>query len=197
HQGILLPQEVEEAKLKVVSPEMTEVLFLDMKLDVFPDRFILETNDASRAEKLLDIVINVLTRLPHTPVVACGLNNSLHFDIKDETYWHKIGHTLAPKELIWNDVLEKPGMESLVIKGTRGGEFPGDVNVTVAPSKHPKMPQGLFISSNFHYAVPRNESGTPRSECVLSFIEAEWKNALEQACCVADRIFDQIKKDAS
>jgi hypothetical protein len=146
-QEILLPQDAEGVKLKVVSPEATEVLFLDMKLDVFPDRFILETHDASRAEKLQDIIINVLTRLPHTPVTACGLNNMLHFDLKDQAYWHKIGHTLAPKDPIWNDVLEKPGMASLVIKGVRSGEFPGEVNVNVAPSRNPKMPHGLFVSS--------------------------------------------------
>ena len=195
-QEILLPQEAEEAKLKVVSPEVTEVLFLDMKLDVFPDHFVLETHDASRAEKLQDIIINVLTRLPHTPVTACGLNNTLHFDLKGQAYWHKIGHTLAPKELIWNDVLEKPGMASLVIKGVRSGEFPGEVNVTVAPSRNPKMPHGLFVASNFHFPVPRNESGTPRSELVLPYVEKEWKSALEQARRVAYRIFEQIKSDA-
>ncbi|MEQ1850481.1 MAG: hypothetical protein ABMA01_02705 [Chthoniobacteraceae bacterium] len=195
-QEILLPQEAEEAKLKVLSPEVTEVLFLDMKLDVFPDRFVLETNDASRAEKLQDIVINVLTRLPHTPITACGLNDALHFDLKDEAYWHKIGHELAPKELIWSEVLEKPGMETLVVKGTRGGEFPGEVNVTVAPSKNPKMPHGLFVRSNFHFPVPRNESGTPRSELVVPYVQKEWKSALEQARRVAYRIFDKIKKEA-
>ena len=117
-------------------------------------------------------------------------------DIGDEAYWHKIGHTLAPKELVWNDVLEKPGMETLVIKGVRGGEFPGEVNVTVAPSKHPKIPRGLFINSNFHYAVPRNESGTPCSERVVRYMEMEWKSALDQARRVAYRIFAKIKKDA-
>ena len=34
-QEILSPQEAEEARRKLVSPEVTEVLFLDMKLDVF------------------------------------------------------------------------------------------------------------------------------------------------------------------
>jgi hypothetical protein len=194
-QEILLPQEADDAKPRLVSPEVTEVLFLDMKLDVFPDRFILETHDASRAEKLQDIVVNVLSRLPHTPVTACGINNALHFELNDEAYWHKIGHTLVPKDLIWNDVLEKPGMETLVIKGVRGGEFPGEVNVTVAPSKNPKMPRGLFVSSNFHFPVPRNESGTPRSECVVPFMEKEWKSALEQARRVAYRIFSEIKTD--
>jgi hypothetical protein len=195
-QEILIPQEADDAKIKVVSPEFTQVGFLDLKLDVLPERFTLVTHDASRAEKLQDILINVLTKLPHTPVTACGLNNALHFDLKDPAYWHKVGHALAPKELVWNDVLEKPGMQTLVMKGERGGDFPGEVNVTVAPSNNPKMPHGLFISSNFHYPVPRNESGTPRSECVVPFVEREWKMALEQARRVAYRIFDKIKKDA-
>ena len=196
-QEILLPQEADEAKLTVVSPEVTEVLFLDIKLAVFPDRFIIETHDASRGEKLQDIVLNVLNRLPHTPITACGINNLLHFELNDEAYWHKIGHTLAPKELVWNDVLERPGMETLIIKGMRGGEFPGEINVTVAPSKNPKMARGLFISANYHFVVSRNESGTPRSECVAPYVEHEWKTALEQARRVAYRIFSQIKQDPS
>jgi hypothetical protein len=194
-QEILMPQEADAAEIKLVSPEVTQVRFLDLKLDVLPERFTLETQDASRAEKLQDILINVLTKLPHTPVTACGLNNALQFDLKDEAYWHKIGHALAPKELIWNDLLEKPGMQQLVIKSERRGDFPGEVNVTVAPSNNPKMPHGLFVGSNYHYRVPRNEGGTPRSECVVPFVESEWKIALELARRVAYRIFDNIKKD--
>ena len=91
--------------------------------------------------------------------------------------------------------LEKPGMRSLVIKGERSGEFPCEVNVTVAPSNNPKMPHGLFVSSNFHYPVPRNENGTARSECVVPFVKTEWKAALEQARLVAYHIFEKIKKD--
>ena len=159
-QGILLPQEAEEAKIKIVSPEVTEIRFLDMKLDVFPDRLVLETTDVSRAEKLQDVLINVLAKLPHTPVTACGLNNAIQFDLNDEAYWHAIGHALAPKELIWDDLLEKPGMALLMIKGVRTGDFPGEVNINVAPSK--KFPHGLLVSSNFHYAVPANEGDTPQ-----------------------------------
>jgi len=193
-QDILLPQEAEEATVKLISPEVTEVLFLDMRLDVLPERFILETTDASRAEKLQDVVVNVLTRLPHTPVMAAGINNAIHFNLNDESYWHKIGHTLAPKDPIWNSVLEKPGMANLAIKGVRGGDFPGEINVTVAPSKQPRFPHGLFISANSHYVVPRNESGTARSECVPEFLRSEWKPALAQARKVAYRIFSEIKK---
>jgi hypothetical protein len=191
-QDILSSQDAEAAEIKIVSPEVTEVLFLDMKLDVFPNRLVLETLDASRAEKLQDIVLNVLAKLPHTPITACGLNNTIQFDLADEAYWHKIGHTLAPKELIWNSVLENPGMALLSVKGALPDDFPGEVNINVAPSR--KFVHGLLVSSNFHYAVPRDDKGTPRSVEVPQYLQHMWKAALAKAREVADQIFEKIKK---
>jgi hypothetical protein len=196
-QQILLQNEAEEAKVRTVSPEATQVTFLDLKLDVFPDRFMLYTADSSRAEKLQDIVLNVLNRLPHTPITACGINNVIDFDLNDEAYWHKIGHTLAPKALIWNDVLEMPGMANLVVKGVRKGDFPGDINVTVSPSRHSRMRHGISISSNFHYPVPQSEDGIPDSYLLTPYLNHEWKPALDQARKVAYQIFEKIQKDPS
>ncbi|MBI5384797.1 MAG: hypothetical protein HZA90_08915 [Verrucomicrobia bacterium] len=193
-QEILLPAEAEQAQVRVVTPDVTEILFLDMRLDVLPDRFVFRTQDASSAEKLHDIVLAVFHRLPHTPVTACGINNEIHFDLGDEAYWHKIGHTLAPKELVWNEVLEKPGLQSLTIKGIRTGDFPGEVNVTVQPSKRFRF--GLCVGSNSHFPVPRDDSGMPCSEKAISFLTAEWKTALEQSRRVAYRLFNSISKDA-
>ena len=193
-QEILLPAESENAKTRIVSPDVTEIFFLDMKLDVLPDRFVLRTQDASRAEKLNDIVQGVFRRLHHTPITACGINNEIHFDLGDEGYWHKIGHSLAPKELVWNDVLSRPGMQSLTIKGVRSGDFPGEINVTIQPSA--RFRYGLFVSSNYHYSVPLDDAGTPRSERVIDYLTDEWKTALEQARRVAYCIFAKITKDA-
>ncbi len=195
-QEILLPAEAENAKIQVVSPDITEIVFLDMKLVVLPERFILGTPDASRADKLHDVVLAVLRWLPHTPVTACGINNELHFDLGEETYWHKIGHTLAPKEPVWNEVLTRPGMQSLTIKGVRGGEWPGEINITLQPSNPKRFRYGLLVSSNYHYTIPLTDAGTPRSEKVVDFLGTEWKAALEQARQVAYRIFTAIPKDA-
>jgi hypothetical protein len=189
---ILLPAEAENAKTRFVTPDVTEVFFLDMKLDVLPDRFVLATQDASRAEKLQDIVLNVLRRLPHTPITGCGINDEIEFNLEDEAYWHKVGHTLAPKDLIWNKVLSQPGTASLTVKGVRAGQFPGEVNITVQPSKRFRF--GLFISSNCHYSVPVDGAGLPRSEQALGFLEADWKTALEYTRLVAYRLFSVIPK---
>jgi hypothetical protein len=191
-QEILSPQDAEAANIKIVSPEVTEVLFLDMKLDVFPNRLVLETLDASRAEKLQDIVVNILSKLPHTPITACGLNNTIQFDLDDEAYWHQIGHTLAPKDLIWNSVLEKPGMALLSVKGILSGKFAGEININVAPAR--KFVHGLLVSSNFHYPVPRDDKGTAQSTEVPNYVQQTWKPALEKARSVAYQIFEKIKK---
>jgi hypothetical protein len=192
---ILLPKEVEDADVKIVSTQATQVLFLDMQLDVFHNRLSLSTRDASRAERLQDIVLNILHRLPHTPVTQCGINDSLQFEVGDESHWHKIGHTLVPKDLIWNDVLENPGMNSLVVRGERAGKFPGQINVTVAPMMNAHIKFGLFVSSNYHYSIPEKDKDAPGSVLAGKFIEAEWKSSLDEARLVAYRIFDQIKKD--
>ena len=72
------------AVLKLPSAVVTEIIFSGMQLDVFPNRLGLRTSDASKAERLQDVVINILTRLPHTPITSCGINNELHFDLNDE-----------------------------------------------------------------------------------------------------------------
>jgi hypothetical protein len=197
-QQILLPAEAEEAKVNFVTADLADVVFLDMKLNVSPDRFTLETKDASRGEKLQDVVINVLTKLPHTPIIACGINSRLLFDLRDQAYWHQIGHTLAPKELIWNDILIRPGMQTLTVKGIREGNFPGKINITVSPHMTSKMPHGLSIHSNYHFPVPPHADGeTPRSDLVVAFLHEQWKPALDATRSVANRIFTQIKLPAS
>ena len=193
-QGLLLSAEAEAAKVRFVTPDATEISFVDMQLDVLPNRFMLRTSDASRADKLHDIALGVLERLNHTPVTACGINNELDFDLGDEAYCHKIGHTLAPKEPVWNNVLPAPGMQSLTIKAVRAGGFPGFINVLVQPS--PRFRYGLFVSSNYHYDVPLDEAKTPRPGLAVKYLTDEWKVALDQARLVAYRIFEAIPKDA-
>ncbi len=83
-------------------------------------------------------------------------------------------------------------MALLMIKGVRTGDFPGEVNVNVAPSK--KFSHGLLVSANFHYTVPAKEGDTPQSERVSRYVQEMWKPALEKARAVAYRIFDTIKK---
>jgi hypothetical protein len=187
--------DAKEAEVNVVGSEVTDIQICGIKLVCIKDRFSLGIANISHAARMQDLLLQIFTLLPHIPVTACGINPSVHFKISDTQYWHKIGHTLAPKELIWNDLkqLEKPGMRSLNITALRTGEFPGQTNITVEPSL--RFPPGLFVQSNYHYPVPAEAIHTTAVELVLKFLKEEWNPACAMARIVANKIFEKIKPD--
>ena len=138
-----------------------------------------------------DMLGQIFTLLSHIPVTACGINASAHFLAGSVEYWHKIGHTLAPKELVWDGLLQQAGMQSLTIKGKREGKFPGEINVTVEPSA--RYSPGIFVRSNYHYGLPATSAHAGASELLLQFLQSEWKPACALAKQVAKQIFDKIK----
>ena len=114
-----------------------------------------------------------------------------HYLADTTDYWHKIGHTLAPKQPVWEALLKEPGMQSLTIKGKREGEFPGEINVTVEPSA--RHNPGICVRSNYHYGLPLAKVHSGASELLLQFLRTEWKPACAVAKRAAEQIFDKIK----
>lgn len=192
-QGIIAEQDAKEAKTQDVSGEITVVQLCGIRLQCVSDRFGLGTTNISVAERMQDLILQTFTLLSHTPIVACGINPHVHYSVGSVGYWHKIGHTLAPKELVWHDLLEQPGMQSLTIKAPRKGEFPGEINVTVEPSV--KFPPGIFVRTNYHYGLPAETVHAGSAEQALKFIKSEWKTACGMGRKVAEQIFAKIEPD--
>jgi hypothetical protein len=192
-QGIVSEQDAKEAKIQDVGAEITVLQICGIQLQCLGDRFSLGTQNISNAERIQDLIRQTFSLLSHTPITACGINPHVHYLIGNTAYWHKIGHTLAPKELVWNDLFDRPGMQSLTIKTLREGDFKGEINATVEPSL--KHPPGLFVKVNYHHGLPRESVHAGSAELVLKFIEAEWKPACGMARKVAEQIFNKIKPD--
>lgn len=194
-QKLIGEEDAKEARVNVVGSEVTDVQICGIKLVCINDRFSLGTANISHAARLQDFLFQIFTLLPHIPITAVGINPHAHYQVVDTQYWHKIGHTLAPKELIWDDLkqLEKPGMLSLTITSLRKGEFPGQINVRVEPS-HSFQP-GLFVQSNYHYQLPAGAVHSGATELLMKFIKAEWDPACAMARIVANKIFEKIKPD--
>jgi hypothetical protein len=192
-QGIVSEQDAKEAKIHDVSGEITVIQMCGIRLTCVGDQFSIATSNISHAERMQDIIRQTFNLLLHTPIIACGINPNVHYVVGNDAYWHKIGHTLAPKELVWNDLLEKPGMQSLTIKAARGGNFPGEINATVEPSA--KHRPGIFAKVNYHYGIPSEAVHSGSAELALKFIESEWKTACAMARKVAEEIFTKIKPD--
>lgn len=192
-QKLIGEDDLKEAKVNVVGGEVTDVQICGIKLICINDRLSLGISNISHAARLQDFLLQIFTLLPHIPITACGINPHVHYLIGNAQYWHKIGHTLVPKELIWNELLEKPGMQSVSVKAVRKGEFPGEINIKVEPSR--PFPPGLFVTSNWHYPLPADAVHSGATGLLLNFLKTEWNSACGNARIVAEKIFEKIKPD--
>jgi hypothetical protein len=186
-QGLLSLGEADRAETVVISPQVADVRFPDFGLQVLPGRLSVRTSDVSKAPRIHDLIIGILTKLSHTPVSAVGLNQSLHIATEGEENWHKIGDALAPKGLIWGKLYERPGLLNISIQSPREGSFPGTTNITVQPSA--LITPGVMVTSNIEFRTTDQVSSAPK---VVEFVQNEWSTAIKEATQVAELIFSEI-----
>lgn len=189
-QGLIEQTDFEAASVKGVTANGTEIKIAGLKLVVISDRLVMGTRNISYAPKLQDMLLQMFTKLDQTQITACGINPHAHYLAGGIEYWHKIGHTLAPKDLIWEPLFENPGMQGIVIKAPRADPFPGEVNVTVEPSA--KHQPGIYIKSNYHYGLPETSLHNKSVALLIDFLKSEWERATSIPRSVANRIFEKV-----
>lgn len=187
--------EVREAsvgKSLIVSHEAT---FFETKwfaLQVLEQQFSLTSKDAlSPAFK--DLAVGIFQLVPHTPVTAVGLNFLGHFKLASEDECHRVGDTLAPKD-IWKALYpdESPGLADLTIRiqpWTRDVPLKtkDEKRISVQPSN--KIKFGAFLSYNDHHDVSASDEDNLRpAERVATVIDNGWESAWHDAV----RVFDVV-----
>jgi hypothetical protein len=192
-QKLIQEDDAKAAMVVTVASEVADVQMRGLRLLCVPNRFSLGTSNLSQATPMQDLLIQIFTLLSHIPITSCGINPFAHYSVKSVEYYHKIGHTLAPKQHIWDELLDKPGMLSLTINAPRKGDFPGAINVTVEPSM--TYSPGIFVRTNYHYNLPTEAAHAGASDRLLNFIKTEWHPACEMVHRVADKIFEKIRPD--
>lgn len=196
-QGLLAADALNTDKIKVVSPDVTECFVGAVKVFCDNTRLVFSVGNMIDAEKLEDLVLGTLRILAHVPLGAVGINQEGVFRAESEDHWHKIGHTLAPKEPVWNKLGESPGMQKVSIKYPLPEDPKIELNLTVEPYPRtgPKHP-AINIGTNLHYQIgPPAElsSGGESTKLAFDFITEHWKNATSKAREVAKVIFEEIK----
>jgi hypothetical protein len=126
-QKLIGEEEALAARIKVVATEVTDVSFAGIHITCLNQSLVLNIQNMAFLTKLLDLIDGILNLLPHVPLHACGINPSAHYRVETVEYWHKIGHTLAPKKLIWEPLFPEPGMQNLTIKSPRKGNIRGSL----------------------------------------------------------------------
>jgi hypothetical protein len=186
-QKLLSEAEVRESRVQIISPQVSDLAFLEFGIQVLQNRLTLRTTDVSKAPKINDLIVGILLKLPHTPISAAGINHAVHIPTEGEKNWHKIGDSLLPKEPVWMGLYEKPGLLSISVQSPRGGDFPGFINLTVQPSNLVRY--GVLVASNFEFK-PSDEVGS--TETVIEFIQTNWDTATKEATRAAEFIFRKI-----
>jgi hypothetical protein len=184
-----------ETNVVAVGKDVAEISLGGMKIFCMNDRFSVATTNISKAARIQDLLLSTFTTLSHVPITACGINPQAHYHVKNEALWHKIGHTLAPKQLVWDDLFEKPGMQSLLIKTLRKGEFPGEIFIWVEPSQDQRYHPGIFVRANYSYSLPKETIHSDSAEILIKFLKSDWDKARSIVKNVAEKILDKIKPD--
>jgi hypothetical protein len=178
-ESLIRKSEGEEARIELIHPDAT-IFSLDwIRIEALRDKIIFRSLQDENEEIIADLIIGTFRLLRHSPIFKMGINKEIQFTAEDEKAWHKIGDTLAPKD-VWNKIVNKPGMNSLTMESRRSEDtYKGYIRTKIEPDQKNKY--GVLISVNDHYEIEMKENGIINSDEVLKIFESEWKASLEQS----------------
>jgi hypothetical protein len=147
--GLLVEDDIAQLRYDVLAPEITIAKLPWMQLIIEADKLTASsTIQNPAAEPVRDFVFALCDMVPIRRFTAIGINHDTHFAVSSEDIWHKIGHTLVPKD-DWRKVIREPGMLSLTMRGQRDDAHRGSVNVKVEPSM--QIRPGIYVNVNDHF----------------------------------------------
>lgn len=161
-------------------------------LEVVEGRFSL-TSKGGLSPAIKDLAAGIFQLVPHTPVIAVGLNFIAHYKLSSEDDYHKMGDILAPKS-VWNSAFPDgaPGLADLSIRiqdGNRGEKLKSadEKRITVKPSNIVKY--GVHLSYNDHRDVRSDGIRAMKpAERVANIIDSDWESSWADAIKVFDNV---------
>jgi hypothetical protein len=106
-------------------------------------------------EPIRDFAVDLIDLMKSARIKAMGINTNHHFGTTGPDAINRLGHILAPKEKIWDTVLDRPLLLTMTIRGQRTGDIEGNINVRVEPST--RIEYGVYIEVNNHFEVTDQE----------------------------------------
>ena len=146
-QGLIRDEEATRASIGLIHKDVADFSSEWFRLLVTSDRFQLSTLQGGHDEELRDLAIGTFEVLAHSPIHAIGINGTVHFAVETVEEWHRIGHNLVPKEVVWNEILTTPGMNGVAVQGVRTDGYKGRIIVRVGPSVVAPKERGVWVES--------------------------------------------------
>lgn len=189
--GLIRKEEADNAEVKIIHNKVTIFTSEWFSLQVTGDRYVIETEDPTKYHPLRDFVLGTFKILEHTPIRAFGFNRYQHFRMTSEEEWHAFGDHYAPKKS-WCAILDKPGMRSLVIEGTREGATANLIQIRIAPSR--KVHPGVSIYINEHYEIPKDTNTMDAISLFLEKLQSSWDDFVAYWEHVSEHLFFEYEK---
>ncbi|MFA7388144.1 MAG: hypothetical protein WCZ87_10830, partial [Thiohalobacteraceae bacterium] len=177
--GIVGANDIDEEALEFVHKELSKFpLFNGGMLEVTTDRLQVSTRDIPSFEAVRDLAISIFTHLGHTPVTNVGINSKIEYQLENEDSWHKVGDTLAPKQ-IWEKSMPMPvRMLGLFVRSdVRRDNLPGYLLVRVTGTR----PYGVQFDINNHL-----ELGDGGTDLLRQLIVDHWERLQAEAVSTAE-----------
>jgi len=173
--GLFRDEEVDTAEIKIIHKEICVFTISEIQFRIEKDRFQISSSNASKFELSRDLVIGIFSILEHTPVEKMGINTDGHFSMDSKEDWNNLGDTLVPKEP-WVDLLDKPGMRSVLLEGKNPSCSNGYIRIKVEPSI--RIPNGVYVGINNHFVFSDVTNALEAIEKVKEVWDETIKNSL-------------------
>ena len=199
----LLPDSTaNNADLKVAHPQVTAFETDWLRLEVRPDKFLLNAIQPPFI-RLSDLAVRIFRdKLSHTPLKALGINHEVHYCVKSFNERMKLGRQLAPVD-VWGEwgkqiqlKEDAGGMTSLTMTqlNPEGRPPGGQINIVVEPSHLVGDGQlGVYVRVNDHYTIKNENSLTATSE-ITDLLEMNFDASQQHSTKIIDHIMSISKE---
>jgi hypothetical protein len=182
---LIRSQEADAAKIVIVNPDVSDFSLGWGQFRAFQDTFQISTIEEPYYEPVRDLIMGTFDYLHHTPIYQLGINFNFEYQMSSEKSWHEVGNTLVPKPF-WEEVVDRPGMRSLIVQGERTDGERGHIWTTVYP--YDKLPFGVGISVNDHYELNPNNSVGGGANSLKRILSKNWETSLQKAREIANHV---------
>lgn len=184
--GLIKSEEAREVTIHIISEQVTQFEMAWFRLSVTEDRFQVLTSEPAFYEPLRDLVIGVFSLLDETPLNVLGINRDFHYQLDDQESWHAVGNRLVPKQ-DWNQLVDSPGMVTVVVEGGRPNDLKGLVKVKAEPSRRVDG-VGVYVNVNDHYQLSEPYESPSSAQEAVEILGTEWSNSMKRSLDIAERI---------
>lgn len=177
YNNLLKASEADAAEVRVVSQNISVFRTDWLEVDVRPERIQLRTQQEPYFPVLRDLAVGCLNCMPRVPFLQVGFNWESAYQLPNSEAYHKLGHTLAPKDP-WGTDLKSPGMLAVAIQTERIDSYQGTKNYGVRPDLERSESYEVVITVNDHVTFEEDKPNTPALvlECIENYWEESWSS---------------------